>query len=243
MSGGGASPTLKNIGYTQLGLDGPDTTALLLVGGRCRFPCLVSPTEGITHVITMYSDGPRTRAFALTPISQLYGSSALMADRLRQIYGAVTPTISESGVILEFDGIVVNSHNDQVGVSNIYSELGFVEGVARITTPVGDAACVVKNGTLYPIITEYDQATEDNWTLQNVYLNGDNEVSNLQQMVDRSGSYLAYTEDQEADKWSPIENYLHMHVKMPIVPKIGYVPAEQVGLGNVLPGLNYAVTL
>lgn len=166
-----------------------------------------------------------------------------MVDALRKIYGAVEPQLSEDGVILEFGNIVVNSHNDRVNVEDIGSQIGFVEGVARITTPVGDAACVVKNGTLYPILTEYDQATEDNWTLQDVYLNGDNEVSNLQQMVDRSGTYLAYTEDQEADKWSPIENYLHMHVKMPIIPKIGYVPAEQVGLGNVLPGLNYAVTI
>lgn len=243
MSGGGASPALMNKAWTTVDLDGPDGGVLLFVSGRCRVPCLVSPTGDLTHVTTIYSDSPSTKAFRLKPIDQLYGSSALMADRLRQIYGAVTPTLSENGVVLEFDGIVVNSHNDLVDKQQIYSKLGFVEGVARINTPVGSAACVVRNGTLYPILTEYDQATEDNWTLQDVYLNGDNEVSNLQQMVDRSGTYLAYTEDQEADKWSPIENYLHMHVKMPIVPKIGFVPAQQVGLGNVLPGLNYAVTL
>lgn len=186
------------------------------------------------------------------PSGQYFGESNLNAwgsdvkakfKEYVDIYGSVSYNNNESEKILTVGDIVIQTSDIMTQSFDVYEKCGFVEGVARITTPVGDAACVVKNGTLYPILTEYDQATEDNWTLQDVYLNGDNEVSNLQQMVDRSGSYLAYTEDQEADKWSPIENYLHMHVKMPIVPKIGYVPAEQVGLGNVLPGLNYAVTL
>lgn len=126
---------------------------------------------------------------------------------------------------------------------NIFDECGFVEGQARIITDYGNIACVVKNGTLYPIITEYDQQIEDNKCLTSLYLNGDNEVSGLQDMVDHPGRYLPYDNTTVGEPWSPVENYLHQNVKMPIVPKIGFEPLDEVGIGNVLPGLNYEVTL
>lgn len=126
---------------------------------------------------------------------------------------------------------------------SIYDKCGFVEGVARINTPVGDAACIVKNGVLYPVITEFDNEIDDHWTLPNVWLNGDYEVANLQQMVDKPGQYLAYDEAEAESHWSPVENYLHQHVNMPIVPKVGYIPPTEIGVGTQLPGLNYVVAL
>lgn len=219
------------------------TIFLLVKGGRCRV--IANFTSAEDPITWLVPTGATT--FGNQTVVQPDSLTRQDVLRLIEIYGSVPyQTQYEVAPSQFFDCLSERFTAADIKSTNtfdIYENCGFVEGQARITTPVGDAACVVKNGTLYPILTEYDQATEDNWTLQDVYLNGDNEVSNLQQMVDRSGTYLAYTEDQEADKWSPIENYLHMHVKMPIVPKIGYVPAQQVGLGNVLPGLNYAVTL
>lgn len=215
---------------------------IYVAGGRVRVLANDDTPGEDYKVLTGNAAGTYQHAYQL---SQLPPNIKAAVENLCRVYGIIYGHYIDGEVPAYIVAGVTMSKPDWVKISTIsvFEKCGFVEGVARITTPVGDAACVVKNGTLYPIITEYDQATEDNWTLQDVYLNGDNEVSNLQQMVDRSGNYLAYTEDQEADKWSPIENYLHMHVKMPVVPKIGYVPAEQVGLGNVLPGLNYAVTL
>lgn len=234
---------MKSNGWVSLNLDGPDTTAIVFVGGRCRIPCVVSPTGGLTDVIKLVWDSQSTYKFVLAPISQLSGQSAQMVDNLRQIYGAVTPTLSEDGVVLEFAGISVNSHNDRVLINEVYSKLGFVEGQARIITDYGNIACVVKNGTLYPIITEYDQQIEDNKCLTSLYLNGDNMVLGLQEMVDRSGEYLPYDDTTIGEPWSPVENYLHQNVNLPIVPKIGFEPSPDIGIGNALPGLNYEVTL
>lgn len=243
MSGGGASPSIKNKGIWRIALDGPAEAVMLTVGGRTRV-CVKKDANGnLTKKLNLQFHSLNNRYFTETTVENLYGQSLEKLIDLVKIFGANDYEIKEDTSKLSYCGENIDANADFYFDKDIYKEVGFVEGVARITTPVGEAACVVKNGTLYPILTEYDQATEDNWTLQDVYLNGDNEVSNLQQMVDRSGTYLAYTEDQEADKWSPIENYLHMHVKMPIVPKIGFVPAQQIGLGDVLPGLNYAVTL
>lgn len=127
--------------------------------------------------------------------------------------------------------------------SNIFDNCGFVEGVARINTQVGDAACIVKNGVLYPIITEFDNGIDDHWTLPNVWVNGDYDIANLQQMVDKPNQYLAYDEAEAESHWSPVENYLHQHVNMPIVPKVGYIPPTEIGVGTQLPGLNYVVAL
>lgn len=216
---------------------------MLLYGGRCRVLIDNKSNPGITYVISGVESYTGVKKFQTYNKNFVPPGVGPIIEQLIQVYGTVQFETFDEEKYISVGSIVISANDDFISSNQVFEECGFVEGVARITTPVGDAACVVKNGTLYPILTEYDQATEDNWTLQDVYLNGDNEVSNLQQMVDRSGTYLAYTEDQEADKWSPIENYLHMHVKMPIVPKIGFVPAQQVGLGNVLPGLNYAVTL
>ncbi len=243
MSGGGASPALKKqccfyaVQYQQY------QALAFSIGGRVRLPIVKDDNGDIDYVV-----GYRVASvveggyFTKEHFDNMPSSAQQTVRNWAQIYGTIDVEYNEGDKFISIGDEKVFA-NSFIQRDSVYSNCGFVEGVARITTPVGDAACVVKNGTLYPIITEYDQATEDNWTLQDVYLGGDNEVSNLQQMVDRSGTYLAYTEDQEADRWSPIENYLHMHVKMPIVPKIGYVPAQQVGLGNLLPGLNYAVTL
>lgn len=243
MSGGGASPTEKFAWVEIEDPSGGDSIVLIAANGTVKMPVAKNYYGKYEFLIA----GRNGQVENTEPLED-YADDAL-CWQLAKIYGLINATFEPTGVgneaLVTVMGHTVSTRTEGVLVaaSDIYGEVGFVEGVARITTPVGDVACVVKNGTLYPILTEYDQATEDNWTLQDVYLNGDNEVSNLQQMVDRSGAYLAYTEDQEADKWSPIENYLHIHVKMPIVPKIGFVPAQQVGLGNVLPGLNYAVTL
>lgn len=243
MSGGGASPTLKKFGLVAFTGYGTARAVMAIIGGRLRL-CKIKSNNPEDFKILLWVAVASN--YFEKEVSEFDDPAFEQnAINLRDIYGTIECEIDNVNNVIKIGNDISVPKNQAPAITydNIYAEYGFVEGVARITTPVGDAACVVKNGTLYPIITEYDQATEDNWTLQDVYLNGDNEVSNLQQMVDRSGTYLAYTEDQEADKWSPIENYLHMHVKMPIVPKIGYVPAQQVGLGNVLPGLNYAVTL
>lgn len=243
MSGGGASPAIKETKLVEILYDGIARIVTLISGGRARPLIQKGPVDSIFYVVNKVSPG----GFGKGTIYSSNPTQFQLVSNLAEMYGLVPFETESAGGYINKIIIGDNSYNASEIIEDadfdVYENFGFVEGVARITTPVGDAACVVKNGTLYPIITEYDQATEDNWTLQDVYLNGDNEVSNLQQMVDRSGTYLAYTEDQEADKWSPIENYLHMHVKMPIVPKIGFVPAQQVGLGDLLPGLNYAVTL
>lgn len=243
MSGGGASPTIKKSAWCYLQVNSEYRVIAFVLGNRIRIPVVRDVNGEITHIIQTSNYGPTDVRFGRYAYSYVGYLNRQALNKCLLIYGTVNVEGLDTTPAITIGVSTIDASTDYVETNQLFEKCGFVEGVARITTPVGDAACVVKNGTLYPILTEYDQATEDNWTLQDVYLNGDNEVSNLQQMVDRSGTYLAYTEDQEADKWSPIENYLNMHVKMPIVPKIGYVPAQQVGLGDVLPGLNYAVNL
>lgn len=164
-------------------------------------------------------------------------------QEISKIYGTVSYQLTESSKNLSSCNINFNCDEDYIDNNQIYEKAGFVEGQARIITDYGNIACVVKNGTLYPIITEYDQQIEDNKCLTNLYLNGDNMVLGLQEMVDRSGEYLPYDNTTVGEPWSPVENYLHQNVNMPIVPKIGFEPLDEVGIGNDLPGLNYEVTL
>lgn len=159
-----------------------------------------------------------------------------------RVYGSCEYEISNNGRDLNILGHTLDINND-LKENNLFEWFGFVEGQARIITDYGNIACVVKNGTLYPIITEYDQQIEDNKCLTTIYLNGDNEVSGLQDMVDHPGRYLPYDNTTVGEPWSPVENYLHQNVNMPIVPKIGFEPLDEVGIGNVLPGPNYEVTL
>ena len=127
--------------------------------------------------------------------------------------------------------------------NEVYSKLGFIEGIANIDTSEGFVACLVYNGVLYPILSEYDEEIDDHWTLLNVFMNGDNECAALSTMLTRPDRYLAYDESHEGSHWSPVENYLHTHLNMQIVPKIGYVPPVEIGVGNPLPGPFYNVII
>lgn len=211
-------------------------------GGRARV--CVNDISFISSMNLLYFDNSQGRLL-YGSIRDINENAWQKLNQLTKIFGSVRITRNTAEQTFIINGKSQFSYSYQPYVENfdIYQEFGFVEGVARINTPVGDAACIVKNGVLYPVITEFDNEIDDHWTLPNVWLNGDYEVANLQQMVDKPGQYLAYDEAEAESHWSPVENYLHQHVNMPIVPKVGYIPPTEIGVGTQLPGLNYVVAL
>lgn len=172
--------------------------------------------------------------YGLKPVVDIYGSVEYQFTEFASGYPKKVEVLG-----VEYDVSEITEYN----ASQMFSKYGFVEGVARITTPVGSAACVVKNGTLYPIISEYDSEVDDHHTLTDVQTDGDREYYALQKMLDHVPLAFAYDEDSLASLWSPVESYLHAHVDMPIVPKVSWIPPAELGLADPLPGLNYEVSL
>lgn len=243
MSGGGASPAIQNKVLLTLSNGSSGTVTCIAIAGRLRVLISHNETDNKDYYI---GGGP----FGGLPLVSLTDSADVVKNTINnliEIYGKANfiPDSYDSNnqKIQVFGDTYYNQDRKNPAYYNVYENCGFVEGQARIITDYGNIACVVKNGTLYPIITEYDQQIEDNKCLTSLYLNGDNMVLGLQEMVDRSGEYLPYDNTTVGEPWSPVENYLHQNVNMPIVPKIGFEPLDEVGIGNVLPGLNYEVTL
>lgn len=243
MSGGGASPAYRNASLVFYQFADSLRCVALVSGGRIRVLVDSWDNQNQRRVVSQVIPG----RYGNTNVYPSNPNSWGLLDELGVIYGYLPyswvseagfiKTITVAGKTFEASEILELSAND------VYNTFGFVEGQARIITDYGNIACAVKNGTLYPIITEYDQQIEDNKCLTSLYLNGDNEVSGLQDMVDHPGRYLPYDNTTIGEPWSPVENYLHQNVNMPIVPKIGFEPLDEVGIGNALPGVNYEVTL
>lgn len=213
-----------------------------MMGGRVRVAIDDINNPDNPSVLIVSNSGGTTKV-GINPIRYLQTNEITTIERLKTIYGVVHCRYNSSEQKIYFEWITLPVSTAIFEIDNLFANCGFVEGQARIITDYGSIACIVKNGTLYPIITEYDQQIEDNNCISDLYLNGDNEVSGLQDMVDQSGRYLPYDNTTIAEPWSPVENYLHQNVNMPIVPKIGFEPSPDVGIGNALPGLNYEVTL
>lgn len=170
-----------------------------------------------------------------------------MVNRLEQIYGVVDfipDALSTSNTKITTLGKTYTS-DDVVGTSGggSFPELGFLEGVAKIQTDAGIIHAIVKNGVLYPMISQYNENIGDNESYTAIRLKDTQDIADLQTMLDNSERYFAYKDASLADPWSPIENILHQKVEMEVVAKVASELEESQTIGIYLPGLSYQITL
>lgn len=225
------------------GGDEYDDFIVIVSGGRVRLP-LIQNVDGGPYFILAGNNGALG---GIEPFDDYSDDSPY--HRFATVYGTINcvgiGTEQAETAYYEVLDHRAKAFEPAVAIigSEVYGECGFVEGQVFFDTDVGSCSAVVKNGTLYPIITAYNQSFGDNMTINTIRLNGDNSVRDLLYMLSHSGQYLAYDEYTALDKWSPIENLLHQRLAMPIVPRIGYEPPSEVGVGNEIPGIYYEVEL
>lgn len=236
-------PGVKNRGWFYIYQYQQYSFVGIALGGRVRIPVIKDGNGDITHVYSYYIISQNQYRFGSVDIANIGDGGRFALELLSTIYGVLN--FPSSGFISGFTygNLHVSAAQDAIGVNNLYASLGFIEGRVRLHTHVGACEAMVKNGRLYPIISTYDSDNEDHITLAPLYLNGDNDVSDLQDMLDRSNRFFAYTEADLQATWSPIENILNLKVPMETVAKIGYVPPQEIGQGITVPGPYYEVTL
>lgn len=216
---------------------------LLAKGGRVRVLIYHNPSDNEDYYILLGAPGK----LPIYKISESHQTVQTTIARLRQIYGEIpfTPAevTAENETITAFGKTYTRDDLVNADGADPYSVLGFIEGKVYISTPVGTLNGMIKNGVLYPIISEYNSVREDHETLSGLFLNGTNEVADLQQMLDNSGRYFTYANYTLRDLWSPIENYLHQKLQIGIVAKIAKDESSSGNLGAQIPGVSYSISL